>query len=300
MTEVDIDEIGFAGIGLMGGPMSRRLAASRKLVAWNRTAAKASELAAAAPEGAVRVAAAPKELAACDVVLLMLIDDAAAHEVLLGPEGVFAADERPKIVVNMSTIGILAAETLRAACEERGVAYVSSPVSGSTAYAADGQLTIIASGPPEAVEAVTPLLDELGKQTLVVGTGTQANLAKLCVNLIIGATNQALAESLAMGLKGGIDEETLLGVLESSVIVSPWLRYKVRQLIDHDFTPGHTLHGLNKDWWLMEEASRVLEAPLPVTALVHQKIRAAVGHGHGELDMIAVLKDAYRAAGLDG
>lgn len=300
MTEVEIDEIGFAGIGLMGGPMSRRLAATHKLVAWNRTTGKANALAAEAPAGNVRVAATPKELAACDVVVLMLIDDAAAHDVLLGPDGVFASDDRPKIVVNMSTIGILAAESLRAACEERGVAYVSSPVSGSTAYAADGQLTIIVSGPPEAIEAVRPLLEEVGKQTLVVGTGTQANLAKLCVNLIIGATNQALAESLAMGLKGGITEETLLGVLESSVIVSPWLRYKVKQLIAHDFTPGHTIRGLDKDWWLMEEASRELQAPLPVTALVHQKIRAAVGHGHGELDMIAVLKDAYRAAGLEG
>jgi 3-hydroxyisobutyrate dehydrogenase len=288
--------VGFAGIGLMGAPMAGRLAPDNELRVWNRTRDKADAF--VAEHGGTAVAA-PADLGQSDLVLLMLLDTPAVRRVLLdASDGLLQTDRRPRVVVNMSTIETPAAEEFREAAEQAGVAYVAAPVSGSTAFARDGQLTILASGEDQALDLAEPVLERLGRVVLRVGSGTEANLIKLCINLVIGATNAALLEALAMVAKGGVDEATYLEVLNESVISSAYIRYKTDQLIRHDFTPGHTLEGLDKDYRLMMATSEALAAPLPITSFVHQLIRAAVGHGDGKLDMTALLKQAYSAAGL--
>jgi 3-hydroxyisobutyrate dehydrogenase len=291
----ELPSVGFAGIGLMGTPMAVRLAPDHQLRVWNRTPEKAEAF--VADHGGTAVAA-PADLAACEVVLLMLLDTPAVRRTLLDADGLLSANRHPKVVVNMSTIETPAAEEFREAVERAGIGYVAAPVSGSTAYARDGQLTILASGDEDALTLARPVLERLGRMVLRVGSGTEANLVKLCVNLVIGATNAALMEALAMAAKGGVDEGTYLEVLNESVIGSAYSRYKTDQLIQHNFTPGHTLGGLDKDYRLMMATSEALGAPLPITSFVHQMIRSSVGRGDGKLDMTALLKQAYAAAGL--
>lgn len=296
MTDIDTTRIGFAGIGLMGLPMAARLLdTSHQVLAWNRTREKAQRL---ADEHGAEVAASPAELAACDIVVVMLLAADHVRAALFGDEGVLSGDRMPAMIVNMSTIEVPAAEEIAAECAKRGCGYLAAPVSGSTGYAREGQLTIIASGAQQSFETVRPLLAAMGKSVLYTGSGVTANLIKLAVNMIIGATNSALAEALAMVVKGGVEEATYLDVLNQSVIASPWIEYKTKQLVEHDYTPGHTLRGLDKDYALMATTADSSGVPLPVTSFVHQQIRSAIGRGDGEADMTGLVKHAFLAAGL--
>lgn len=297
MKTVDINRVGFAGIGLMGGPMAANLLETgREVLAWNRTPEKSRRL---ADDHGAKVATSPAELAECDVVVLMLLAADHVRGVLFGPDGVFSGSHAPRVVVNMSTVEIPAAEEIAARCAERGSAYLAAPVSGSTSFAREGKLTIIASGEEESFQAVRPLLDTLGQKVIYTGSGVDANLIKLAVNMVIGATNSALAEALALIAKGGVGESAYLEVLNQSVIASPWIAYKTKQLIEHDFTPGHTLRGLDKDYALMATTADAAEVPLPVTSFVHQQIRGAIGRGDGEADMTGLVKHAFLEAGLE-
>ncbi len=121
--------VGFAGLGRMGLPMARRiLAAGFSLAVWNRTPGRAEELAA---QGA-RAAATPREVAGgAEVVVTMLTDARAVEDVLLGENGVFAGLAPGGVVVDMSTIGPVAARAFVAEARSRGSSFVDAPVGGS-------------------------------------------------------------------------------------------------------------------------------------------------------------------------
>lgn len=296
MKDSDVTRVGFAGIGLMGEPMAAHLLETgHQVLAWNRTREKAQRL---ADEHGAEVAPSPADLAGCDVVVVMLLAADHVRTALFGPDGVLSGDRTPRVVVNMSTVEVPAAQEIAAECERRGCAYLAAPVSGSTSYAREGKLTVIASGAQQPFETVQPLLSTMGKKVLYTGSGVEANLIKLAVNMVIGATNSALAEALALVAKGGVQESVYLDVLNQSVIASPWIEYKTKQLIDHDYTPGHTLRGLDKDYALMATTADAAGVPLPITSFVHQQIRSAIGHGDGETDMTGLVKHAFGAAGL--
>lgn len=133
---------------------------------------------------------------------------------------------------------------------------------------------------------------------LHVGEGVEAHVVKLAVNMVIGAYASAMYEALTLCLKDGVDESTYLGILNESVIGTPCSRYKAAGLVDHDYTPGHTISGLDKDFGLIELTAGSLGVATPITALVRQQIRAAVGRGEGALDMTALLEQCLRDAGL--
>ena len=299
MSSIDVSRIGFAGIGIMGAPMVRRLLdQGRSVVVWNRTAEKASDV--AAGHDAAEVVSRPADVTKADVVILMLLDTAACERVLLAPDGLLQADRLPKVVVNMSTIDPLSSARLREACVGRGCDYVAAPVSGSTLFAREGMLTIIASGTSDAFESVRPILEDLGKRVLHVGEHVEGNLLKLAVTMVIGAYSSAMYEAMALCRKGGVDEATYLSILNESVIGTAYSRYKTPALIAHDYAPAHSVSGLAKDYDLMDLTAQWLNTPIPITAIVRQQLRAAVGRGDGALDMTALLDQYLRDAGLAG
>lgn len=288
--------VGFAGLGVMGGPMALRLQGNGwPLMVWNRTITKANQL----KEAGAQVAGSLADLANCRVVVLMLFDAEAVRDVLIREGGLLRGETVPDVVVNMSTIDTVTAGEMSTACAAKGCEYLASPVSGSTQFAKEGKLTVIVSGPQAAFAKVEPILSVMGTRVLHIGEGVEANLAKLCINLVIGASSSALMEAIAMTSKGGIDRATYLSILNESVIGSAYSRYKTPHLVELDFTPAHSLNGLDKDYNLIEQTAEALGVTIPITAMVHQQIRAAMGRGEGELDMTGILKQYLRDAGLD-
>jgi len=293
---IDLSRIGFAGVGIMGGPMVERLLdQGRSVVVWNRTADKARAV--ADKHDAAEVVSRPADVARTDVVILMLLDTAACERALLAPDGVLQADRTPKVVINMSTIDPLSSARLRDACAGRGCDYVAAPVSGSTLFAREGKLTVMASGKADAFEAVRPLLEDLGQRVLYVGEAVEGHLLKLAVTMVIGAYSSAMYEAITLCRKGGVDVATYLNILNESVIGTAYSRYKTPALTAHNYAPAHSVSGLAKDYDLMDLTAQSLGTPIPITALVRQQLRAAVGRGDGALDMTVLLEQYLRDAG---
>lgn len=286
--------VGFIGLGHMGRPMAGRLAGSEfPLTVWNRSPGRTAALAAA---GAA-VAGSPAELAASsDVVITMLSDAAAVRAVLAGPGGVLPAMPAGGIVVDMSTIGPAAARELGGHAAEHGVGFVDAPVSGSVALAEQGMLTTMAGGPLTAFERVRPVLARLTRAQLYLGPPGAGAAMKLAVNILIAATNQAVAEALALAAGSGIDPAAAYDTLTSSAVSSPFLEYKRQAFLDPGAAPvSFTTALMSKDLGLALSVAG--GTPLPVTAAARQflEVSCAAGLAGADFACVArVLRDQVR------
>src|ERR1700754_3416540 len=166
------------GTGTMGGPIARNLLrAGYEVRVWNRSSAKAEEL---VSDGA-RLAPTPATaVAGVDVVITMLADGAAVHEVMVGAGGALAALGPDAVCIQMSTVGVDWSDHLFVLAAGQGITFVDAPVSGSSQPTEDGQLLILASGVEQIRSRLEPLFDVLGRQTLWlgrVGDGSRLKLA---------------------------------------------------------------------------------------------------------------------------
>ena len=290
------DRLGWLGTGRMGAAMAARLLdAGRELTVWNRTVAKTAPLAA---KGAV-VAAGVAELASFDIVFVIVSGDADLEQVVSGEGGLLSGDVTPKVVVDCSTVSPAASQRVRGALQARGVGFVAAPVSGNPQVVSAGGCTIVASGPADAYEMAHPHLAAVAKTVVHAGKEDQSRLAKLCHNLYLGMLVQALAEVTTLAEKGGTERRAFLEFLCSTVVASDWVRTRAPALSARDWTPTFTNELLRKDFDLGLAEGRALEVPLPVAAMVHQRVQAAIGCGWRESDLLSLYEQQARDAGLD-
>jgi 3-hydroxyisobutyrate dehydrogenase-like beta-hydroxyacid dehydrogenase len=277
--------VGFIGLGHMGLPMARRLAASgTPLTVWNRTAGKAAPLADAGAKVAVSL---PDLAAACDVVITMLADAAAVRSVLAGDGGVLAACRDGAVVIDMSTIGPRAARDLAAEAARHGADFLDVPVSGSVALAEAGTLTALAGGPREAFDWARPVLAELSQRQLYLGPAGSGAAMKLAVNIIIAALNQSVAEALALAEESGIDRARAYETLTSSAVASPFITYKKDAFLRPGEGPvSFTTALMKKDLELAMEIAGDL--PLPVTLAARDFLSTACEAGLADADFASV------------
>jgi 3-hydroxyisobutyrate dehydrogenase-like beta-hydroxyacid dehydrogenase len=280
-------KVGFAGLGRMGFPMARRLAASGfPLVVWNRTPGRAGLLTAA---GAV-LAESPLALAAgCDLVITMLSDAQAARTVWCGPDGLLSAIRRGAIAVDMSTIGPSAAREIAAEATQHGALFLDAPVSGSVSLAEQGALTVMVGGPQSAFEQVRPVLAHLSKAQLYLGPQGAGAAMKLAVNVLIAATNQAIAEALALARESGIDQAAAYDALARSAVGSPFIAYKRDAFLNPGTAPvSFTTALMSKDLQLAMEVAGPTR--LPVTAAAKQFLDASCEAGFADDDFACVAR----------
>jgi 3-hydroxyisobutyrate dehydrogenase-like beta-hydroxyacid dehydrogenase len=289
--------IGFIGLGHMGLPMcGRLLEAGHALTVFNRSPEKASEL---VGRGA-RLAGSPAEVARqVDLVISMLADGPALLDVALGEQGVLAGARPELLFADMSTVSPSESERLATALGQADVGYLRAPVSGSTTLAATGKLTILVSGPQASYEQALEIFNVLGQQSFYLGSGEEARVLKLALNMMVGTTMAALAESLTLGQKAGLDWRQMLEIFCHSAVGSPLVNYKAAQLEQRDFAAAFSARLMHKDFDLALEAARQLEVATPVTALVREMWQATIGSGWGERDFSAVLLLVERASGME-
>ena len=191
-------------------------------------------------------------------------------------------------LIDMSTISpdvsAQAAELLDAA----GIGYLRAPVSGSTALAAAGTLSILVSGPERTFQAWRPLIGMLGKKIAYLGPNEEARIMKLVVNVIVAAINSSLAEALNLGRRSGLDWNAMIDVINDSAVASPYIASKVAKLKERDWSPAATVGVIAKDMDLALELGRKRGAFLPLTAVARQVLAAVEGRGQGQLDMSCV------------
>ena len=288
--------LGWAGTGRMGYELvGRLLRAGHDVAVYNRTRAKAEPLA----DLGATIVDSPAELGDRDIVFTIVAGPKDFKEVVLGPEGILSGAQKPRLVVDSTTVSPAAGAEVRAAAEEQGVALLAAPVSGNPKVVKAGRLTIAVSGPAEAWEEARPYLELLARGVTYVGTGEKARLVKVCHNLMLGVVSQCMAEITVLAEKGGISRADFLEFLNDSVMGSMFTRYKSPAFVNLDFTPTFTPPLLLKDFHLGFEAARELGVPMPVAAATQEIVQAMIGAGYTDVDFAALLEVEARGAGFE-
>jgi 3-hydroxyisobutyrate dehydrogenase-like beta-hydroxyacid dehydrogenase len=281
--------VGFAGLGRMGVPMARRIAAAgHDLTVWNRTRAKADAFTADVP--GVSVADTPAALAAnVDIIVSMLADDKALHDFHLAPGGVVDALVPGTLVIDMSTVSPEVSETVRTRVIDAGGRFVQAPVSGSTAAAESGELLILAAGEPADVEAAEPVLRTMARDVVRVGGPGAGLVMKLAVNTVVYGLSQAVAEGLVLAERAGVDRLTAYRVFADSAVAAPMVHYR-RELFEHPgrVEPAFALDLALKDLRLIEQLAARAGAPVPQATVNRDQLERASAAGYGSWDMSAV------------
>jgi 3-hydroxyisobutyrate dehydrogenase len=286
--------VGWIGTGRMGYQLALRLLRSGyDIAAWNRTRAKAEPLA----EFGANVVDSPADLAGCDIVFIMVSADQDLEAVISGPGGLLSGAVTPKIVVDSSTVSTEASARIRAVIENRGAQFVAAPVSGNPKVIAAGKLTVAASGPKDAFDAVAPLLGTWGRGVTYVGEGEVARLVKIAHNVFLGVVIQSLAEITVLAERGGVSRDAFLSFLNDSVLGSAFSRYKSPALVNLDFHPTFTNVLLRKDLQLGLSAGKELGVPMPLAAATDMLIAQAIGAGYTGDDFATLILEQARRSG---
>ena len=191
--------IGWGGMGRMGYPMAERLAnAGCDLSIWNRTKSKAEPL---TKIGATLVDNLV-DLAKRDVVFSMVSTSDDVKEVFFGENGVLSGDEKPKIIVDCSSISVEASATIRVRLNGMGIKYIASPVSGNGKCVKAGKLAVVTSGPLKVFEEIEAYLRVIGGMGVsYVGDEELARTVKICHNVFLGVVTQSLSELTILAQK---------------------------------------------------------------------------------------------------
>jgi 3-hydroxyisobutyrate dehydrogenase-like beta-hydroxyacid dehydrogenase len=288
--------LGFIGLGRMGGPMARRVAARWPLVVNDRRPEVADELASL---GATWAGTPADVSSRCRLVCLSLPGPVEVEAVLTGPDGIFEGAPAGLVVVDFTTSSYEAARALADRGRDAGVVFVDAPVSGGVVRARAGTLTVMVSGPQAAIDEVWPVLETVGEQLFHVSeeVGT-ATLVKL-LNNAIGLAGALLAqEAMVVAAKAGLDVPGLLDVLEVSS-AAPMLG-PARAALQREFDVedvGMTVDLAEKDLRLAVEVATRLQAAMPMAAAALQIYSRARHEGLGDLRTFATLRTLEEAAG---
>jgi 3-hydroxyisobutyrate dehydrogenase len=267
------------GTGIMGAPMARNLAqAGHDVVAWNRTRDKAEGI------DGVTVADGPAEaVAGAEVVVTMLADGAAVEQVW----GVAAdAVDASAIWWQCSTVGLEATERLR---EASTVTYVDAPVLGTKQPAEEGKLTVLASGPAEALDKLAPLFDAVAARTIRLGESGEGTRAKLVLNSWVLAITTATAETIELAQGLGLDPQLFLEVIAGGPLDSAYAQMKGAMILEgRTGEASFPLKHAHKDARLVLDAARRHGADAGLASVIEERFARASDAGLGDADMAAI------------
>ena len=280
--------IGVIGLGLMGKPMARNLAAAGAgLFINNRSQGVVEELAA---EG-MTPAGTPRDVAQqADVVICMLPDTPTLEKIVSGENGILAGLPAGKLVIDMGTSKLLATRDLAAKVEAAGADYVDAPVSGGTLGAIAGNLTIMAGGTEKAFARALPVLEVLGSKITHVGPTGAGQVAKAANQVIVGLNIGAVAEALSLAEKAGVDPGRVREALGGGFADSRILEVHGQRMVSGDFTPGARCPIQRKDMDQALELAEHLGIELPATALSRDLYDRVIDAGDGDLDHAGLIR----------
>ena len=287
--------LGFVGLGSMGGEMARLLLeAGHSVTGCNRTKSRAQWLL----DLGMLWGNTPRGVAqAADVTLSMVRDTEALLAVTGGPDGLIAGLGPGKYYIDMSTVSPAASKQLAVQAAEAGAKMFDAPVSGSLVTLKAGQLSFMVGGDQEALEDIRPILQDIGPTVDYVGANGLAAMMKVAVNLNLPVQILAFSESLLLAEKMGISRELATKVLLNSVVASPALKYRFPMVLDMPEEPLFDVDMIQKDLKLALDAGAELKVPLPTTAITNQFLNAAQGMGLADKDFVILFDILRRLAG---
>ncbi|HLW87680.1 MAG TPA: NAD(P)-dependent oxidoreductase [Terriglobales bacterium] len=288
--------LGFIGLGTMGGQMvSRLLGKGHVVTGYNRTRAKAQWLI----EKGMRWADSPRAVAAAaDITFAMVTNSAALSAVAEGNDGLLGGLTPGKILVDMSTVSPAVSRALAAKVRDKDADMVDSPVSGSVITLQEGKLSVMVGGRRETFERVKPVLLDIGPKVTYVGDNGLALAMKIGVNLSLAVQMLAFSEGVLLAEKSGIAREIAVDVLTHSAVASPMIQYRGPFIIQQPKEAWFDVNMMQKDMVLAMELGRQLDVPLPTTAVSNEILTAARGMGMAKLDFACIFDVLARMSGV--
>jgi len=285
--------VAFLGLGIMGRAMAGNLVkAGNEVTVWNRTPGKEVE--------GAKTAQTPAEAAqGSEVVWMCVADTDAVEQVLFGKNGVDGALTQGMVVVDSSTISPSATIGFAERVRAKGAEYVDAPVTGSKIGAESGQLVFIVGAEPAVIERLQPLFSAMGKATLSMGGTGKGQAAKIGMNLMIATMYEGFAEALVLTSKLGVESESMLQLIQSSMVRSGVVDYKAPFVLKRDFTPNFPLRLMHKDLKLMLDAAREQRVKLPELETVEEVYDIAAEEGFGDRDYASTLELLEKWAGVE-
>ena len=253
--------IGFIGLGNMGAPMAKNLAATgHQVVGFDPVA----EI----PEGVSNAESAVATTQNADVVITMLPDGAILQSVATEILGTM---NESSVLLDCSTVDVESARAVAMQAGEKGVLPLDAPVSGGTGGAAAGTLTFMVGGPDEAFEIAKPLFDIMGQKAVHCGPSGNGQAAKICNNMILGATMIATCGAFALADKLGLDRQAMFDVVSTSSGYSwtmnaycPAPGIGPQSPADNGYQPGFAAELMLKDLRLSQQAAEAVDADTPM------------------------------------
>jgi 3-hydroxyisobutyrate dehydrogenase-like beta-hydroxyacid dehydrogenase len=297
-----LGNIGFIGLGHMGSAMATNLAAAgHQVTAYVRRADQMEKLAALGLRPTTEI----NNLLDCEIVISMVPDDSAVHDVVfgrddLGIKGLASGLKRGAIHLSMSTIGSSSASDLAKEHARRGQGYVAAPVFGNPEAAKARQLFIVAAGAQADIERCQPLFDALGQKTFVIDAEPgHANLIKLLGNMMTATTLEILGEIVAVARKRGLDPKSFIDIMRSTMFGGRAHKIYGDKIVNQSYAPGFVMPLVLKDVRLALAEAENAGAPMPSVGVVRDRLITGIARGHGGLDWSALGLVAAEEAGLN-
>ncbi|MEO0476502.1 MAG: NAD(P)-dependent oxidoreductase, partial [Planctomycetota bacterium] len=291
-------QLGYIGLGIMGLPMASNLMnAGYPMTVWNRTSAKAQPLV----ERGATLADSPDKLASrgTAVIFINVTDTPDVEAVLFGDQGLASTAKPGTIIVDHSTISPDATREFAKRLAEQGIDFIDAPVSGGDIGAQQGTLSIMVGGRAEAVQAIMPMLEVVGKN--IIQLGEEAGLGQACkaCNQVAGmVTLLGVCEAMALAKQSGLDLDKMIQVVGGGAAGSWQLTNLAPKIAAGDHDPGFMIDLVIKDLKIVLDTAKRQGLPLEATARVADLFKQVAAQGGGRLGTQAVAKAIESAGGF--
>jgi 3-hydroxyisobutyrate dehydrogenase len=287
--------IGIVGLGRMGAAMAERLRQQGfEVIGWDCNDVANEALAA----GGLRIATNPQAVAAgSEIVISSITEDHGVRRIFGGPGGFFDTDVTGKLFIEMSTLQPMTGRELAPLVEAKGARLIEAPVLGTIPQVRNGTLLAMVGGSSENLERARPVLEKLTRRIAHMGPNGSGYAMKLAANLGLGAYVQALAESLALGVKQGLSLDQMLDVIVEGPYASGWLKSKLDVFKGGTAEMTLDIRTLRKDMMSAVATGALAGVPMPLTAGTLASLSAAVAADYGDGDL-AELPKFFRDAML--
>jgi 3-hydroxyisobutyrate dehydrogenase-like beta-hydroxyacid dehydrogenase len=289
--------LGFIGLGVMGGQMVDRLVNhGHTVTGYNRTKKKAQWLI----DKGMKFADTPRGVCeAADMTFVMVTNSAALEHVANGSDGILAGLSAGKVLIDMSTVSPAVSKALAEKVRAKSADMVDAPVSGSVITLQQGKLSVMVGGTKETFERIKPLLLDVGPKVTHVGENGLALVMKIATNLSLAVQMLAFSEGVLLAEKSGIPRDIAVDVLTHSAVASPMVQYRGPMVLKMPDEAWFNVNMMQKDMLLALELGRQVDVPLPTTAAANEMLTAARGMGLQEQDFAIVFQVLARMSGLE-
>jgi 3-hydroxyisobutyrate dehydrogenase len=287
--------VGFIGLGNMGAPMAANLLKAGHQVTGYDIVASARD--ALVQKGGRAAATAAEAAAAGDIVVTMLPAGPQVREVYLGPDGIIAKAKPKALLIDCSTIDVETARSVAASAGESQLLMLDAPVSGGVIGAEAGTLTFMVGGEAGAFARAEPILQAMGRTIVYAGAAGSGQTAKICNNMILGASMIAVCEGFALAEKLGLPAQTLFDICSKSTSQC-WAMTGYCPVpgpvpaapSNRDYAPGFTAANMLKDLRLAQQAAGATATATPLGGAAANLYQLFVDSGAGGLDFSGIMR----------